>query len=314
MFQLYSAAGPIAAIPDPTAVTVGVFDGVHRGHRHLIHQLATLDRSLSPLVVTLSAHPSFVLGLNPNDPWLDDPDEHLRLLFEAGASYVAVMPFTADVARMTACGMAQMMFDQLNMRSLLLGYDSRFGSKQGDDFSHLPQLASQLGFDYRHADPFLVDGNPVSSSRIRNTLISGDVSMAARLLGCSAYAVRGVVVHGRGVGRSLGFPTANVDTSASRKMMPGEGVYQVSLTVAADPVGSSSVATAIGIANLGAAPTFGIQRPTLEVHLIDFSGDLYGSQVEVRFLRRLRDTVRFDTPEALQVQLQHDLEQARLWS
>lgn len=301
MFQLYDIHGPLHAIPDPTAVTVGVFDGVHRGHQALISQLSTLHSPLSPLVVTLTSHPSFVLGRRQSEYWLDDPEEHLRLLFNAGAKYVAVLPFTAEVAQLSACAMARLLFEQMNMRALLLGYDSRFGSKQNDDFDRLPLLASELGFSLHRGEPYQVEGSPISSSRIRETLERGAVDETSTLLGRS-FAVTGAVQHGRGVGHTLGFPTANIDLSQTRKMLPKEGVYAVKLS------------THVGMANLGAAPTFGIDRPTLEVHLLDFHGDLYGQTVNVEFLHRLRNIEHFSTPEALQQQLQKDLEQTRLWS
>ena len=300
MFQLYDKQGPIKALAEDTVATVGVFDGVHCGHQALIEQLGVwgVEQELKSLVVTLTSHPSFVLGRRNSEYWLDDPDEHLRLLFDAGAHYVAVLPFTAEVAKMTACQMARMMYDRLNMRSLLLGYDSRFGSKQNDDFASLPQLAKELGFSYRHGEPYLIDGQPVSSSRIRESLLQGNVEATATLLG-RPYSVSGMVLHGRGVGHTLGFPTANIDLSATRKMLPKDGVYTVR-------VGSN-----VGMANLGPMPTFGIDKPTLEVHLLDFDGDLYGHKVEVSFIRRLRDIVRFDSSDALQQQLQKDLETCR---
>ncbi len=300
MFQLYDKQGPIKAVAEDTVATVGVFDGVHCGHQALIEQLGIWGavQKLTPLVVTLTSHPSFVLGRRNSEYWLDDPDEHLRLLSDAGAHYVAVLPFTAEVAQMTACQMARMMYDRLNMRSLLLGYDSRFGSKQNDDFASLPQFAKEQGFSYRHGEPYLIDGQPVSSSRIRESLLQGNVEATAILLG-RPYSVSGMVLHGRGVGHTLGFPTANIDLSATRKMLPKDGVYTVR-------VGSN-----VGMANLGPMPTFGIDKPTLEVHLLDFDGDLYGNKVEVSFIRRLRDTMRFNSVEALQCQLQEDLKRCR---
>lgn len=296
MFQLYDAHGPIEAINEKTAVTVGVFDGVHRGHQALLEHM-----NGTRLVVTLTSHPSFVLGHRNNEYWLDDPEEHLKLLFEAGAKYVAVLPFTREVAQLSACEMARLLYDKLNMRSLLLGYDSRFGSKQNDDFDRLPQLATELGFTLQRGEPFLVDNQPISSSRIRESLTSGSVEETAALLG-RPYSLTGKVLHGRGVGHTLGFPTANIDLSQTRKMLPKEGVYAV------------RIGTHIGMANLGAIPTYGIEKPALEVHLLDFNGDLYGESVTVEFVHRLRDIVRFDSSEALQYQLQQDLEQIKQWS
>lgn len=306
-FQLHNIEGPVWAVREATAVAVGVFDGVHRGHQALIHQLSTSDSQLSTLVVTLTAHPSFVLGRRDSEYWLDDPQEHLRLLFEAGARYVAVLPFTREVAQRSACEMARMLYDTLNMRSLLLGYDSRFGSKSNDDFGRLPQLAAELGFSLQRGDPFLIDDAPISSSRIRESLLQGDVEETAALLG-RRYSVSGTVVHGRGVGRTLGFPTANVSLQGTRKMLPKEGVYAVMMRNEESGIGHW------GMANLGSMPTFDIDKPSLEVHLLDFEGDLYGRQVTVEFLHRLRDIKRFSSSEELQRQIQQDLERTRQWS
>ena len=300
MFQLYDAYGPVEAIREKTAITVGVFDGVHRGHQHLLTQLATCHPPLANMAVTLTSHPSFVLGRRASEYWLDDPQEHLHLLIEAGVQYVAVLPFTHEVSQMSACQMARLLFERLNMRALLLGYDSRFGSKSNDDFDRLPSLAESLGFTLLRGTPYTLDGLPVSSSRIRETLLNGAVHATAALLG-RHYTVRGVVQHGRGVGHTLGFPTANVSLSDTRKMLPAEGVYAVRLD------GHK------GIANLGTAPTFGIENQTLEVFLTDFNGDLYNKEVEVAFLHRLRDIERFDSPDALQAQLHQDLISAKEW-
>ena len=300
MFQLYDAHGPIEAIPEETAVTVGVFDGVHLGHQQLLSHLSPPTSHLSPLAVTLTAHPSFVLGRRQSENWLDDPDEHLRLLFEAGMKYVAVLPFTAEVAQLSACQMARLLHDQLNMRSLLLGYDSRFGSKANDDFDRLPQLAAELGFTLQRGEPFLIDGEPISSSRIRESLTSGAVEETATLLG-RPYSITGAVLHGRGIGHTLGFPTANIDLSQTRKMLPKEGVYTVKIKNEKLRIKNC------GMANLGPVPTFDVNKPLLEVHLLDFDGDLYGQTVTVKFIHRLRDIVRFDSIEDLKKQLQIDL-------
>lgn len=304
-FEIYNADGRIGAVEEPTAVTVGVFDGVHRGHQALFSQLSTLHPALATLAVTLTAHPSYVLGRHESEYWLDDPQEHLRLLFEAGVKYAAVLPFTPEVARLSACQMARLMHERLQMRALLLGYDSRFGCRtsdtsrvSSDDFDRLPMLGEELGFTVGHGRPFTLGDKPISSSRIRESLVQGRVDETARLLG-RPYALSGSVTHGRGVGRTLGFPTANVSLKDTRKMLPQDGVYAVTLS------------SFKGIANLGPMPTFGIDEPSLEVHLLDFGGDLYGQQVEVQFVRRLRGIERFKSPEALQRQLQEDLNACR---
>ena len=300
-FEIYSRVGRVEQIPEETSVTVGVFDGVHRGHQQLLSQMDG-----ARLVVTLTAHPSFVLGRRESEYWLDDPEEHLRLLFEAGAKYVVVLPFTQEVARMTACETTRMLYSQLKMRNLLVGYDSRFGNKADDDFGRLPELAAELGFTLQRGMPFTVDGEPISSSRIRQTLQEGRVEDTAVLLG-RHYSLDGNVQHGRGVGHTLGFPTANIGLAQTRKMLPALGVYAVKVTSGQGPM-------ARGIANLGAAPTFGIDKALLEVHLIDFDGDLYGQHTTVEFLHKLRDIRRFNSSEELQRQIQQDMMEARRWS
>ena len=300
--EIYSKEGRVEQIGEETAVTVGVFDGVHRGHQQLMKQLGAVggEQPAASMAVTLTAHPSFVLGHRESEYWLDDPDEHLQLLFEAGAKYVAILPFTREVAQMTACEMVRWMFDELNMRTLLVGYDSRFGSKENDDFRDLPMFSIELGFTLLRGHPFNVDSEPISSSRIRQTLIDGRVEDTAALLGRN-YSLSGEVMHGRGVGHTMGFPTANIDISHTRKMLPREGVYAV------------RIGDCKGMANLGDAPTFGVDSTMLEVHLIDFTGDLYGETVTVEFLHRIRDIQRFDSASELQKQLNEDIAEAHRW-
>ena len=299
--KIYDKEGPIDSIKEATGVTVGVFDGVHRGHRELLAELKTkCDGGCAPLVVSLTRHPSFVLGRRASEYWLDDPEEHLRMLFEAGAKYVVEMPFTREVAGMTACELTRWMYEKLQMRYLLLGYDSRFGSKEKDDFGQLPQLAAKLGFTLERGLPYTVTGEPISSSRIRRTLEDGAVEETAALLG-RPFCLTGTVTHGRGVGRTLGFPTANIDLAQTRKMLPKEGVYAV------------RIGDCKGMANLGDAPTFGMDKSLLEVHLIDYQGDLYGKTVTAEFLHRIRDIRRFGSAGELQAQLNKDIEEARQW-
>lgn len=305
--EIYSKEGRVGQIGEETAVTVGVFDGVHRGHQQLMKQLGAVggEQSAASMAVTLTAHPSFVLGHRESEYWLDDPDEHLQLLFEAGAKYVAILPFTREVAQMTACEMVRWMFDELNMRTLLVGYDSRFGSKENDDFRDLPMFSIELGFTLQRGHPFNVDGEPISSSRIRQTLLDGRVEDTATLLGRN-YSLSGEVMHGRGVGHTMGFPTANIDIAHTRKMLPKEGVYAVRM-------GGGKCEGKRGIANFGAAPTFGVDSTMLEVHMIDYKGDIYGETVTVEFLHRIRDIQRFDSASELQKQLKEDIEEAHRW-
>ncbi|MBR1799241.1 MAG: riboflavin biosynthesis protein RibF [Bacteroidales bacterium] len=294
-FTIYSPSGKIEKIVEPTAVTIGVFDGVHLGHCQMMARLKDIaSEGMASLVVTLASHPAFILGRRSGEYWLDEPAEHLQLLFETGVDYVAVLPFTPEIAQETACQMASMLHKTFNMRALLLGYDSRFGNRSHDDFSQLPQLAEQLNFTIHHNTPLLIDNQPISSSRIRESLQRGDMEETTRLMG-RPYTLYGTVMHGRGVGHTIGFPTANIDLSHSRKTLPRPGVYIVDLNGIP------------GVANLGAAPTFGVNINTLEVHLPHFEGNLYDQDATVQFHRWLRETQNFQSSDALQEQIQEDV-------
>lgn len=280
-----------------TAVTIGVFDGVHLGHRHLLRQLGEISADgEQTLAIVLSAQPREVLGGKPSR-WIDEPTERLAKLASL-ADCVAELRFDAATAALSACEMARLLFGQVRMRTLFVGYDSRFGRLQDDDFLLLPRLASELGFRMVRGSRFEAADGTVSSSRIRNALAEGDMALVEALL-AAPYSLRGPVVHGRGVGHTLGFATANIALGASGKMLPPEGVYAVSVDGRA------------AVANLGPQPTFGVDRPTLEVHIPDFSGDLYGRELRVDFHSRLRPTRRFDSPEALSRQIEADIAQAQ---
>lgn len=286
----------------PSIVAVGVFDGLHLGHQALIHRLVdeARERSLRPVVITFSSHPGFVLGRRSAEMWLDEEQERVGLLREMGVEEVVVMDFTPKVSDLSACEFVEkVLVPHYGMQALLLGYDTRFGNRSRDDFDQLPQLAERLGLDLVHDQAILQGLQPISSTRIRAALNEGDMVEAESLFG-RPYSLFGRVVEGRKVGRLIGFPTANVDLSQCRKLVPKEGVYAVTLRC--------NGGQWKGMANLGSQPTFGLERPVLEVHLLDFNGDLYGQQVEVLFLRRLRDIVRFASREALIAQLNKDKE------
>ena len=284
----------------PKAVTIGVFDGVHLGHRHLLRQLRQVCApGEQAMAVMLSAQPREVLG-GTQGRWIDDPDERAAKIATL-ADIAAELRFDASTAALTACQTARLLYQEAGMRTLFIGYDSRFGSLRNDDFLQLPRLAAELGFRLVKGDRFEFEGKAVSSSRIRNAIACGDMGLAARLLD-SPYTLRGTVVHGRGVGRGLGFPTANIDLAGCRKMLPPEGVYAVCANGRA------------AVANLGPQPTFGLSSPTLEVHLIGFDGDLYGQTIGISFRQRLRDTRHFASADELAAQLRTDIQQALQWS
>lgn len=302
---LYDRQGVATATPMATAATLGVFDGVHLGHRDLLRQLRERNEGMPTVAVALTAHPSYVLGRRGDDLWLDDVEEHREWLFRAGVDLVAELPFTPEVASMSACQMVEELHQKLHMQRLLMGYDSRFGNRENDDFDRLPTFAASLGITVEKGEPLMLKGGAVSSSRIREALLRGDMSEVATLMG-RHYHLRGIVGHGRGVGHTLGFPTANVAIEKGRKMWPAEGVYAVSLHI-----GNNHQDALPGMANLGGAPTFGVAEAKLEVYLFNYSGDLYGQDVQVDFIERVRDIRHFATPHDLQEQIGKDLKRCQ---
>lgn len=290
------------------AVTVGMFDGVHLGHRHILDllQRQARERGLVPVVVTFDRHPRVVLGSDA---------EHFRTLsalqgrrtgghsIAATDAYEVVLPFDHELARLSACQFVRSyLVERMNMRLLVLGYDNVFGNRAANDFDLLPRLAGELGFGIVEDTAVEWDGAAVSSTRIRRALAEGDMAGANAMLG-RAYTVEGTVVEGRHVGRRLGFPTANLQPCDPLQALPREGVY------AARAVVDGTAWTAM--ASLGPQPTFGCDAPTLEVHLLGSPGDLYGRRMQLSFVHRMRDIVRFDSPDALAAQLAEDSRQAR---
>ncbi len=288
-----------------SVVAVGVFDGVHLGHQRLLHQLLEMSSALQgvPTVITFGNHPDSVLhGQSP--PLLVSVPHRLRLLRRAGVQRLVLLTFDARLQNMTPREFAERVLVQsLRTRGLLLGYDSAIGKDRAGTPQRFRELGDEFGFEVRTGTPFEVDGQAVSSTAIRAAIAGGDLALAHRYLGRFPGAL-GTVVRGKARGRSLGFPTANLVPQAA--VLPPAGVYAVEAIV--------DGRTFPAVANLGTRPTFAdgdAQDVVLEVHILDFDGDLYGRDLEVTFRRRLRAERRFDDVEALRRQIAQDVVQAR---
>lgn len=297
---IYGEAGPSHSI-----VAVGVFDGVHLGHQRLLHQLREMAAVLQgmPTVVTFANHPDRVLhGTAP--PLLVSVPHRLRLLRRAGVERLVLLTFEPRLQNMPAREFTERVLTRaLRARGLLLGYDSALGKDREGTPARFRELGAEFGFDVRTGSPFEVDGRPVSSTAIRAAIARGDLGLAHRFLGRWPGAL-GTVVHGDHRGRTLGFPTANV--------LPQDGVLPPVGVYAVDAILDGEVHPAV--ANLGIRPTFAGDpdgAPRLEVHLLDFTGDLYGRELEVAFRRQLRPELRFPDVGALRAQIAHDVEAAR---
>lgn len=291
-----------------SVVTVGMFDGVHVGHRHILSLLGRVaeEKGLRPVVVTFDRHPRQVLTEGVATHFrITTNEERGRLLSQCGVDTVVELPFTPQLAGMSACEFfEQVLVGQLNARALVLGFDNMFGSRGRNDFDRLPALAEEKGVMIHVDKAVFYHGSEVSSTRIRKALEQGQTDRAASMLG-RGYVMWGTVEKGRQLGRLLGFPTANVSLADPTKVWPSDGVYAVWVTL------SDGTAGLKGMANFGAQPTFGLDKPVFEVNIFDFEGDLYDSTLTVEFGPRLRDICRFDNVPTLVEQLRADREAAR---
>jgi riboflavin kinase/FMN adenylyltransferase len=289
-----------------TVITVGTFDGVHRGHRDVVERLVARARSLKipSVLVTFEPHPLEIVNPAAAPMLLTTHNEKLEVLAETGLDYIAVLPFTPELASFSAEDFVELVLRRrFRLRELLIGYDHGFGKQRAGNVDVLRTLGERDGFRVEVVDPVAApDGHSVSSTSIRRAVAGGDLERASAGLG-RLYSVSGRVVPGAQRGRTIGFPTLNLGPPPQRKLLPPEGVYAVRVQTPGGPIG--------GMMNLGPRPTFGDEATSLEAHLFDTSGDFYGADVRIDFVLRLRETRKFSSPEQLSKQLRHDESEAR---
>jgi len=287
----------------PLSIAIGVFDGVHIGHRALMRQTAARAKQQGGRAIAATFDPLPIQALAPGAPpsALSDVDERTRLLQEAGANDIVIFHFTKEFAALTADEFVRRLTSAGEVRQILVGEDFQFGHDRGGDVRTLAAAGSRFGFEVVVATPVKLDGEVVSSTRIRNALLVGDVESAARLLG-RPYSVRGTVVRGDQRGRALGFPTMNLAVPRER-LLPRDGIYALWATLNGQRVPAA--------ASLGVRPTFGGGDRVLEAYLLDWSGDAYGDRIEAAFVKRLRDELRFASAAELSTQIAHDVEETR---
>jgi len=295
---------PVAA-DTPIALTIGNFDGVHLGHQAMLAKLreAAVRHGVPSCVMTFEPHPREFFAPDQAPTRLTSLREKLELIAEHGIERAVVCRFNYEFARHTAQDFIERtLVNGLGVRWLQVGDDFRFGARRAGDFVMLKQVADRFGFEVEAMASVMLDGARVSSSAVRNALAAGNLTYAGRLLG-RHYSISGRVVRGDGVGRKLGFPTANIQMKHNRP--PLNGIFVVELAgVAGHPLR--------GVASLGLRPTVKLQGPpVLEVHVFDFEGDLYGKHVRVDFLHKLRDEEKYADLATLTRQIALDVENAK---
>jgi riboflavin kinase/FMN adenylyltransferase len=280
--------------------TVGFFDGVHRGHRFLLEEMRRLadERGLPAAVVTFPVHPRVVLQAGYQPELLNAFDEKLEHLAATGVDYCAVLDFTPALAGLSAQDfITRVLSGQWHVRTLLAGYDHRFGHNRADGFEQYVNYGAACGMEVLRASPYETETGVVSSSKIRQLLSECRVEEAAQWL-TYAYRLKGHIVSGYQIGRKLGFPTANIAVDEPFKVWPGMGVYAV--WVYLDGVRYK------GMLSIGDRPTLNGKQVAIEVHLLHFSGIVYRQSIEVEFIRYLRANRKFDSLDALKAQLNAD--------
>lgn len=286
-------------------ITIGSYDGVHLGHHKILDHLADRAHNANTpaVAVTFFPHPAVILGKNANGGYLSTPDERAELMGALGIDVVVTMPFTRELAALGALEFMQLLKQHLNPEVLFVGYDFALGRQREGDIPRLQELGELLGYKVAIHVPVVNEGIPISSSQIRRLIRSGDVMAAARMLG-RLYTISGKVIPGDGRGKSLGFPTANIEYWPER-VMPPYGVYATWAWV--DGVRYPSVTS------LGVRPTFVSSSPTahLEAHLIDEDLNLYGKELRLEFVAMLRPEERFASAANLIDQMGRDKQKAK---
>jgi riboflavin kinase/FMN adenylyltransferase len=304
------AIDPLLPVPLPrdgrgTVVTVGTFDGVHRGHWAVLEEIGrrALKSGRRSALVTFHPHPLRIVRPDVAPALLTTPDEKKEILAESALDYAVFVPFTEALRQYSPRRFVEeILVERIGVQELVIGYDHGFGRGRSGDVSTLVEIGAELGFKVDVVPPVDLGEAPISSTRIRKAVLAADMEAARAGLG-RPYSLKGLVVRGDGRGRTLGFPTANLEIGDPSKLVPPAGIYAVQ--------GVLRRQTVPGALHIGPRPTFQGSTPTIELHLIDYEGDLYGERIRVDFAKHLRPVLPFDSVAALVEQMKRDVEQAR---
>jgi riboflavin kinase/FMN adenylyltransferase len=297
-------SGVLPGVGAGTVVTVGTFDGVHRGHRRVLEEIAERARRSDrrSLLVTFDPHPMEIVNRPAAPPLLTLAHERREILAQSDLDVAVFMPFTAALSRLSPEAFVRLLLERYELRELVIGFDHGLGQGRSGDVAVLRGLGARLGFSVDVVGEVAVDGRAVSSTFIRRAIAGGDLAAAERMLG-RPYSLTASVVPGAGRGQRIGYRTINLASPDERKLLPPDGVYAVRVEWAQGMSG--------GMMHQGPRPTFGDARRSIEAHLFDAAADLYGCEVKLSWVARLRDVRTFGSPEALKRQLDRDVVAAR---
>ncbi|WP_303316875.1 bifunctional riboflavin kinase/FAD synthetase [Flavivirga abyssicola] len=287
-----------------TVVTIGTFDGVHVGHQKIVKRLITSGKTdgLKSVILTFFPHPRMVLQKDFNIKLINTINERRSILGDLGLDYLLVKEFTKEFSRLSAEDFVkQILVDKLNAKKVIIGYDHRFGRNRNANIDDLKKFGDLYGFEVEEISAQDINDVAVSSTKIRKALKEGDIIKANTYLGYN-FSITGTVTKGKGLGRQLNFPTANVKVEEDYKLIPKQGSYIVKAVIDSTPI--------YGMMNIGVNPTVNGKKETIEVHFFNFDKDIYGEEIQIELLHRIRDEEKFESVEALKMQLKKDKEMA----
>ena len=288
-------------------LTIGTFDGVHIGHQKIIERLNQIKelKNERSVILTFFPHPRRVLDHSQDIRMLTTMEEKIKLLDRFGLDHLIIEPFTREFSRLSALDFVRdILVNKLHIRKLVIGYDHRFGKNREGNFDQLTEYGELYGFDVEMITAQEIQNVSVSSTKIRRAIENGDMHTANTYLGYN-YLLTGPVIKGQGIGRKINFPTVNLEIEESYKLIPKNGVYTVRASFDATRV--------FGIMNIGFRPTVGGTARTIEIHLLDYEGDLYGKRLQVEVLHRIRDEKKFRDITELSEEIRKDEMTARSW-
>lgn len=287
-------------------LTIGTFDGVHIGHQKIIETLNTIknDSEEKSMILTFFPHPRMILDHRNDIKLLTTMEEKIQLLEKYGLNALIIEPFTPEFSRLSALDFVRnILVNKLHLKKLVIGYDHQFGKNREGNFDQLVEYGGLYNFSVQKISAQEIKNVSVSSTKIRKAIEIGDMETANSYLGY-AYLLTGEIVKGKGIGRKINFPTVNLYIKEDYKLVPKKGVYIVK---------AGLENSTFGIMNIGYRPTVGGSGQTIEIHLLDFDGDLYGKKIQIGVLKRLRDEKKFESVEQLSEQISKDEKAAREW-
>lgn len=288
-------------------LTIGTFDGVHLGHQKIIQQLLETAQEVKgeSVLITFFPHPKKIVQ-NRQEPilLLNTPEEKYELLLEAGVENIVVVPFTQEFAEQSAKDyIKNFLVDKFAPHTIIIGYDHRFGKERAGDYHMLEAAGKQFGFAVKEIPEKVLEDVTISSTKIRNALLQGNIEEAESFLGYP-YFFEGTVIEGNKLGRTIGYPTANIGNIAEEKLIPHNAVYAVKVQLAEEDISLN------GMMNIGVRPTIGGSSRHIEVNIFDFDKDIYGAEIKITIIKKIRDEIKFASLEDLKKQLKQDASEA----